>query len=188
MEDFLIILKEFIRNKIQNDNIWKSVKIINSGHDVPGEEHKIIKYIRNSESNSDCIYGRLILLGLLHYKKNLRILSSNEMFLPGNNTSLRIFELKLLGILHKKINDEFSELWKPESLPFEFNIESTIKDFILLMLFMGNDFVPMLPNIDEKLDENLNFIISTYKEMLKECGGYIYDAGSLNKKRLGIRK
>ncbi|RIB04863.1 putative 5-3 exonuclease, partial [Gigaspora rosea] len=88
MENLSTHFKEFIHNKIKNDEVWKSVKIIYSGHDVPGEgEHKIIKHICNSKSKSesDCIYGRdsdLILLGLMHFKPSLKILSSNE-FLPG---------------------------------------------------------------------------------------------------------
>ncbi|CAG8658284.1 14412_t:CDS:2, partial [Dentiscutata heterogama] len=185
MVDFSNHLKEFIHNKIQNDEIWKIAKFVYSGPDVPGEgEQKIIKYIRNSESKSDCIYGRdsdLILMGLLHYKSNLRILSSNKIFLHSINKNSRIYEIRLLGTLRRKIKEEFFELWESKPLPFEFNIESIIKDFILLVLFMGSDFMPMLPNINnKKLD-----IISTYKEMLKECGGYIFnDDRSLNKRRL----
>ncbi|KAF0558401.1 5-3 exoribonuclease 1 [Gigaspora margarita] len=187
MENLSTHFKEFIHNKIKNDKVWKSVKIIYSGHDVPGEgEHKILKHIRNSESKSesDCIYGRdsdLILLGLMHYKPNLKILSSNEFSLSGNNLNSRIFEIKFLGTLRRKLNEEFSKLWNPKPF-FEFNIESIIKDFILLVLFMGNDFIPTLSNINKGLDE----IISIYKKILKECGGYIYDAGNLNKKRLEI--
>ncbi|CAG8720543.1 15860_t:CDS:2 [Dentiscutata erythropus] len=187
MVDFSNHLKEFIHNKIQNDEIWKSAKIVYSGHDVPGEgEQKIMEYIRNSESKSDCIYGRdsdLILMGLLHYKSNLRILSSIKISLHGINKNSRMYEVRLLGTLREKIKEEFSKLWEPKPLPFEFNFESIIKDFILLALFMGSDFIPMLPNINnEKFD-----IISTYKEMLKECGGYIYnDDGSLNKRRLEV--
>ncbi|CAG8792723.1 6042_t:CDS:2, partial [Dentiscutata erythropus] len=185
MDNFSSYFKEFIHNKIKNDDTWKCVKIIYSGHDVPGEgEHKIMKYIHNSESKSDCIYGRdsdLILLGLLHYKPNLKILSSNEFFLPGTNLNpSKTFELKFLGTLRKKLTEEFFKLWEPKQLSFEFKIESIIKDFNLLVLFMGNDFIPMLPNINEGLD----FIIPTYKEMLKESGGYINDAGNLNVRRL----
>ncbi|CAG8831150.1 17244_t:CDS:2, partial [Racocetra persica] len=85
MEDFSKYIKEFIFNKIENNDNWRKIKIIYSGHDVPGEgEHKIMEDIRHSNSTCGCIYGRdsdLILLGLLHYKKNLRILSSEDFSL-----------------------------------------------------------------------------------------------------------
>ncbi|CAG8504649.1 6721_t:CDS:2, partial [Cetraspora pellucida] len=189
MEDLSKYIKKFICDKITNDDKWRNIKIIYSGHDVPGEgEHKIMEYIRHSESENDCIYGRdsdLILLGLLHYKQNLKILSSEEFSLSKSEGSpkSRVFEIKFLKTLRGNIEKEFSELWKPNPLSFEFNVESIIKDLILLVLFTGNDFIPTLSDIKIN-NKGLDAVISIYKEVLKECGGYIMISGTLNIERL----
>lgn len=40
-------LKFFIRSKMANDPVWKQLRVVYSGYDVPGEgEHKIMEYIR----------------------------------------------------------------------------------------------------------------------------------------------
>ncbi|CAG8742454.1 9005_t:CDS:2 [Cetraspora pellucida] len=81
---------------------------------------------------------------------------------------LRVLEIKFLKTLHGDIEKEFSELWKPNLLSFEFNIESIIKDFILLVFFTSNDLIP--PLSDVKINNNgLDAVILIYKEMLKEC-------------------
>lgn len=47
MEKVSRALKYFIRKKIKEDPLWRGLKVIFSGHDVPGEgEHKIMQFIR----------------------------------------------------------------------------------------------------------------------------------------------
>lgn len=44
-------LQYFVNKKISEDSEWKDVKVILSGHDVPGEgEHKIQEFIRLSKA------------------------------------------------------------------------------------------------------------------------------------------
>ena len=40
--------------QVRDDPLWKGIKVIYSGHEVPGEgEHKIIKYIRHRKAQAD---------------------------------------------------------------------------------------------------------------------------------------
>lgn len=58
-------LRYFVRMKIRDDASWQRVRVIFSGHEVPGEgEHKIMAYIRAMKMQPDynpnlrhCIYG-----------------------------------------------------------------------------------------------------------------------------------
>ena len=47
-------LEYFINKKISEDSEWRGVKVIFSGHDVPGEgEHKIQEFIRLNKAQPD---------------------------------------------------------------------------------------------------------------------------------------
>ena len=60
------------------------------------------------------------------------------------------------------------------SLPFEYDFERVIDDFVLLCFFVGNDFLPHLPSLDLK-DGALDFLIEVYKELLPSLGDLCYN-------------
>ncbi|KAF0439338.1 5-3 exoribonuclease 1 [Gigaspora margarita] len=185
MKDLSEYIKEFISNKIQNDDDWGTKKIIYSGHDVPGEgEYKILEYIRRSELDSlkHLIFGKdsdIILLGLLQYKKNIKVICTEQI-----TSKTKEFEIKALPILREDLKEEFKKLWDTNSRPpFEFDIGSIIKDFVLLTFFVGNDFITGFQKFYIKY-KGLDLSIHIYKEVLKDCDGYINDEGKLNLKTL----
>ncbi|KAJ1564308.1 hypothetical protein HK405_015235, partial [Cladochytrium tenue] len=65
------------------------------------------------------------------------------------------------------------------SLPFTFDLERVIDDFVLLSFFVGNDFLPHLPGLHIN-DGALARFFSIYKEALPSLGGYVNDAGRLH--------
>ena len=55
-------------------------------------------------------------------------------------------------------------------LPFTYNLERVIADFILLAVFVGNDFLPNLPDLH--IHENgLEKLFEVYKKALPSLGG-----------------
>lgn len=86
-----------------------------------------------------------------------------------------------LSILREYLDLEFQVLH--HSLPFGYDLERIIDDFILMAFFVGNDFLPHLPglHINEGAFEHLWGI---YKNMLPTAGGYINEHGSINMDRL----
>ena len=87
-------LKYFVNKKVTEDADWQGVKIVLSGHDVPGEgEHKIMEYIRLSKAQPDynpnmrhCLYGLdadLIMLGLLSHDPHFCLLREEVKFGPA---------------------------------------------------------------------------------------------------------
>jgi len=54
-------------------------------------------------------------------------------------------------------------------LPFDYNLERIIDDFILLAVFIGNDFLPHLPDVH--IHENgLERLFEIYKQVLPSLG------------------
>ena len=73
----------FIKKKIEEDDYWKSLSVVFTGSDVPGEgEHKIMEFIRANKhkfdpEDSHCLYGAdadLIMLAMTLPMKNICII------------------------------------------------------------------------------------------------------------------
>ena len=70
-------------------------------------------------------------------------------------------------------------------LPFQYNLERIIDDFVLLAVFVGNDFLPHLPDLHIH-DNALERLFNTYKSILPTGGGYINTSGVIDMQRLQL--
>ncbi|CCG82598.1 putative Exonuclease Kem1 [Taphrina deformans PYCC 5710] len=192
-------LQYFVNKKVSEDSDWRGVTVVLSGHDVPGEgEHKIMEYIRAAKAQDgydpnvrECLYGLdadLIMLGLLSHEPHFCLLREEVTFGPvkaGAKTKeldAQNFFLMHLSLLREYLELEFQEL--RATLPFEYDLERIIDDFILMAFFVGNDFLPNLPNLH--INEGaLALMYKVYKETIPLCGGYMNDNGVINRERLG---
>lgn len=77
-------------------------------------------------------------------------------------------------ILREYLENEFTSL--RFLLPFEYDLERIIDDFIFLCFFVGNDFLPHLPSLDIR-DGALDFLMECYKEILPSLGNYLTSPG-----------
>ncbi|KAJ5134520.1 5'-3' exoribonuclease [Penicillium atrosanguineum] len=194
-------LKYFINKKISEDRDWQGVEIVLSGHEVPGEgEHKIMEYIRRKKAQPDyqsnmrhCLYGLdadLIMLGLLSHDPHFCLLREEVTF--GRQVSKKPKELEHqnfyllhLSVVREYLELEFQELEEENALNFPFDMERVIDDFILMAFFVGNDFLPNLPNLH--INEGaLALMFKIYKDVLRKMGGYVNEEGTINVDRLGI--
>lgn len=200
-------MQYFINKKISEDSAWRSVTVVLSGHDVPGEgEHKIMEYIRKSRAQPDydpnvrhCLYGLdadLIMLGLLSHDPHFCLLREEVKFGPAKKgkggggcvhslfpiSSLHIsthytcsldqinFYLLHLSLMREYLDLEFNSI--RSVLPFDYSAERVIDDFILLAVFVGNDFLPNLPDLH--IHENgLERLFEVYKKVLPSLGAFI---------------
>lgn len=194
-------LKYFINKKISEDVDWQGVEILLSGHEVPGEgEHKIMEYIRlaKAQPNYDpnirhCLYGLdadLIMLGLLSHDPHFCLLREEVTFGRQNQKKSKELEhqnfyLMHLCIVREYLELEFQELKEPSILAFPFDMERVIDDFILMAFFVGNDFLPNLPNLH--INEGaLALMFKVYKSILPKARGYINELGVINLDRLAL--
>ena len=194
-------LKYFINKKVSEDLDWQGVEIVLSGHEVPGEgEHKIMEYIRLAKAQPEydanirhCLYGLdadLIMLGLLSHDPHFSLLREEVTF--GRATQKKSKELEHqkfylmhLCIVREYLELEFQELKEPSVLEFSFDMERVIDDFILMAFFVGNDFLPNLPNLH--INEGaLALMFKVYKSVLPKVGGYINERGIIDMTRLAL--
>lgn len=191
-------LKWFINKKVTEDAAWQGPEIILSGHDVPGEgEHKVMEYIRLAKAQPGynpnvrhCLYGLdadLIMLGLLSHDPHFALLREEVNFGPRKKKSGGLesqnFFLLHLSLFREYLDLEFAEL--RSTLPFEYSLERIIDDFILLNIFVGNDFLPHLPGMH--INEGaLPLLFGIYKRILPTAGGYLNESGRLRTDRLSL--
>jgi len=175
-EDFKIKIEE----KKKKDSIWKNVKVVFSGPEVPGEaDYKIFEYIRdnkNSPSNGSkyekrCIYttdSDFYLLSLALHQRNIliyNIYNNNNCF--NNSKKKNYFSVDKLRLA---ILELFPNTNKEEK-------NKIIDDFICLCFFTENNY---LPGIYDVIFED---IVKIYNENYKTIG-YINNNGRLNEENL----
>nr|XP_032510846.1 5'-3' exoribonuclease 1-like [Danaus plexippus plexippus] len=191
-------LKYFIKEKISTDPLWSKVKVILSGHETPGEgEHKIMDYIRWARSQPDydpstrhCLYGLdadLIMLGVCTHEPHFALLREEVKF--GKTTQRATspeetnFYLLHLSLLREYLEQEFISI--KDNLPFPYDIENIIDDWVLMGFLVGNDFIPNLPNMHISNDA-LPLLYKTYMTVLPTLDGYINESGDLNLGRFEV--
>ena len=193
-------LKYFISKKVSEDIDWQGVEVVLSGHEVPGEgEHKIMEYIRQAKAQPGydpnvrhCLYGLdadLVMLGLLSHDPHFCLLREEVTFGRQNSKKSKELEHQNFYLMHlcmvrEYLELEFQDLQQPGVLDFAYDMERVIDDFILMAFFVGNDFLPNLPNLH--INEGaLALMFQKYKEVLPRLGGYINEHGVINLPRLG---
>lgn len=193
-------LRFFIRKKISEDPCWQQPTVVFSGHEVPGEgEHKIMEYIRWEKRNGTyqpnqrhCMYGLdadLIMLSLVTHEPHFCLLREVVSYTGGargqpsrevlENPCAENFILFHIGLLREYLELEFQDI----RLPFPFDVERVVDDFVLFCMLIGNDFLPALPTLDIS-EGALNNIFKIYKELLPQLGGFLTFAGELDRTRL----
>lgn len=194
-------LKYFISKKVSEDVDWQGVEVVLSGHEVPGEgEHKIMEYIRQAKAQPGydpnvrhCLYGLdadLIMLGLLSHDPHFCLLREEVTFgrqatKKSKELEHQNFYLMHLCIVREYLELEFQDLRQDGALGFAYDMERIIDDFILMAFFVGNDFLPNLPNLH--INEGaLALMFQKYKQTLPSMGGYINEHGVINLQRLEV--
>jgi 5'-3' exonuclease len=86
---------------------------------------------------------------------------------------------KPLQCLHVRILREYLEFefaCLRDRLPFQYDLERMIDDFVFICFFVGNDFLPHLPSLDIR-DGAIDFLMEVYKELLPSMGDYVTSPG-----------
>lgn len=158
-----------------------------------------------------CIYGLdadLIMLGLATHEPYFSILrevvtnNSSNCYICGQSGHLastctgkakqqsgefdektvkkKPFQFLHIHLLREYLNNSLSI----SDLPFEFNLERAIDDWVFLCFFVGNDFLPHLPTLEIR-ENAIDLLTSIYKQILPKTG-YLTDWGKVNFAKLDV--
>lgn len=214
MDNLSKALHKYIVERLQSSERWDGLKAIFSDAFVPGEgEHKILDFIRSqraqpsySPSTSHCIHGAdadLIMLGLSTHEPNFYILRETP---PQGNQDrqgrrgrdrrgddrqqeeeeparkIAEFQFVKVSVIREYLYLEYKDL----KLPFTFDLERLVDDFVFLCFFVGNDFLPHLPSLSIR-EGAIDALMFIYKNQLPGLGDYLTDgAGGLNFSKVDV--
>ncbi|XP_031572714.1 5'-3' exoribonuclease 2-like [Actinia tenebrosa] len=159
----------------------------------------------------------LIMLGLATHEPHFTII--REEFKPNQKRPCELcgqvgHEMAECTGLPKEKQGEFDELSKPvsqevefifirinvlreylerdlrlENLPFAYDFERCVDDWVFMCFFVGNDFLPHLPSLEIR-EGAIDRLVKFYKNVVPRCGGYITKDGfvDLNKVQLVLQE
>eukprot|EP01083_Nonionella_stella_P179685 638726_1 len=109
--------------------------------------------------------------------------SKTEASSPNVADVAKKFEVVSIAVVREYLARDLKV--NPESLPFEWNLERVIDDFVFMCFFVGNDFLPQLPTLQIQ-GGSLDNLMALYVHMLPALGGYLCDGGDVNLTRVDV--
>lgn len=99
---------------------------------------------------------------------------------PGNDPPPRQAPYQFLRI--NVLREYLSADLYVEGLPFAWDLERALDDYVFLCFFVGNDFLPHMPTLEIR-EGAIELLIELWKKVLPKMGGFATEDGEVNFQR-----
>ncbi|GBC03146.1 hypothetical protein RclHR1_00050054 [Rhizophagus clarus] len=97
----------------------------------------------------------------------------------GKATAIKPYVFLNVQVLREYLEIEL----KVSNVPWPFNLENAIDDWVFLCFFVGNDFLPHLPSLEIR-EGAIDTLITIWKRCLPLTSGYLTNSGNVDLNRL----
>ncbi|KAL4237918.1 5'-3' exoribonuclease 2 [Mactra antiquata] len=87
--------------------------------------------------------------------------------------------------LRLNILREYLEKELHMNLPFPYDFERALDDWVFMCFFVGNDFLPHLPSLEIR-EGAIDRLVRLYKDTVRRTGGYLTDSGVVALERVQL--
>lgn len=162
--DFMRHLDEYMQRALERDKEKLPPHVIYSGCLVPGEgEQKIATHLRQmvAQGQTVVVYGMdadLIMIYLMLLNDGWK-----NIYLFREDTKTGSHQYRIKAMIDLNMLRTIIQKMYP-------GVEAPVDDFVVILFFNGNDFLPHFPVFERTLD-TLNVLIGGYRDFLKENPG-----------------
>lgn len=94
-------------------------------------------------------------------------------------------EVKFIFVRLSVLREYLKKTLEMPNLPFKYEFERALDDWVFMCFFVGNDFLPHLPSLEIR-EGAVDRLVDLYKKCVYRTGGYLTDSGEVNLERVQL--
>ncbi|XP_034115085.1 5'-3' exoribonuclease 2 homolog [Drosophila albomicans] len=94
-------------------------------------------------------------------------------------------EVKFIFVRLSVLREYLKKTLEMPNLPFSYDFERALDDWVFMCFFVGNDFLPHLPSLEIR-EGAVDRLVELYKKCVYKTKGYLTDSGDVNLDRVQL--
>ncbi|KAH8305480.1 hypothetical protein KR018_010062 [Drosophila ironensis] len=94
-------------------------------------------------------------------------------------------EVKFIFVRLSVLREYLKQTLEMPNLPFEYNFERVLDDWVFMCFFVGNDFLPHLPSLEIR-EGAVDRLVELYKKCVYKTRGFLTNSGDVNLDRVQL--